>query len=264
VLHHPPRTDAFDFIENGVYFVTLRVRGLENRLGSVAESVMTLSPAGRIVEEELLGVPSRHPGVILDAFVVMPNHVHAILAIPENEGKGLPFYSPDPYDPGVEASAEPAVETPASLPEGPRDSGVVTPGAPEGPAPGTMTSDSPSDRDPVGYAPLKYAPAGYSPIDYVPPRYAPVDYAPARYSGVDYKPVDYSPLKYNPMYRSSFETLNAIIETLKKGVVDRLAGPLWQSGFASKLLKSRDELLRYRKAIEENRSGWNEDDHFTP
>ncbi len=249
---HPSTTGSIDFIEHGVYVVTLRVRGGEDRLGSVAESAVTLSDAGRVVEEELLGIPSRHPGVLLDAFAVMPDQLRAILVIPENEGKGLPFYAPEPYDPGEKPTTQQTDEAPAaSLPDVPRDESAARIEGPAAPASEPASPEPRSDRDPVGYAPLRYAPAGYSPIDYVPPKYAPVDYAPARYSGVDYKPVDYSPLKYNPMYRSSFETLNALVEELKVRVVERLAGFPWQSGFGSRLLKNGEELLRHRREIGE-------------
>ena len=40
---------------------------------------MQLSPAGEIVEAFWKDLPSRHPNVELDAFVVMPNHVHGII-----------------------------------------------------------------------------------------------------------------------------------------------------------------------------------------
>ena len=42
---------------------------------------MQLGTAGEIVEACWKDLPSRYPNVELDAFVVMPNHVHGIIVI---------------------------------------------------------------------------------------------------------------------------------------------------------------------------------------
>ncbi len=42
---------------------------------------MELSPVGRIVSRYWSAIPQHCPDVALDAFVVMPNHIHGILAI---------------------------------------------------------------------------------------------------------------------------------------------------------------------------------------
>jgi REP element-mobilizing transposase RayT len=40
---------------------------------------MRLNEAGRIVEQCWAAIPSHFPDVVLDAFIVMPNHVHGIV-----------------------------------------------------------------------------------------------------------------------------------------------------------------------------------------
>jgi REP element-mobilizing transposase RayT len=42
-----------------------------------------LSKAGRIVEEEWLLTAERRPYVMLDSYVIMPNHVHGLIVIQE-------------------------------------------------------------------------------------------------------------------------------------------------------------------------------------
>jgi putative transposase len=42
---------------------------------------MLLNDAGKIVSTEWLALPSRFPSIILDEFVVMPNHFHGIIYI---------------------------------------------------------------------------------------------------------------------------------------------------------------------------------------
>jgi REP element-mobilizing transposase RayT len=48
-------------------------------LGVVARAGIVLTDAGRIVHESWMMVPARFRGVHVDAFVVMPDHVHAIV-----------------------------------------------------------------------------------------------------------------------------------------------------------------------------------------
>ena len=39
----------------------------------------------RIVEEELVGLSARYDGVEIDRYVIMPNHIHAVLIIKESD-----------------------------------------------------------------------------------------------------------------------------------------------------------------------------------
>ncbi len=50
--------------------------------GRVDDYSVSLSRLGEIVKREWLKTPEVRPGVILDVFEVMPNHMHAILFVP--------------------------------------------------------------------------------------------------------------------------------------------------------------------------------------
>ncbi|MGB9773540.1 MAG: hypothetical protein ACP5JH_06800 [Bacteroidota bacterium] len=53
---------------------------------------MRLNEAGRMVVAEWEEIPERFPHIELDAFVVMPNHIHGIIVITETKnlvGAGL-------------------------------------------------------------------------------------------------------------------------------------------------------------------------------
>jgi REP element-mobilizing transposase RayT len=43
---------------------------------------VVLSPAGRIAEDTWGSISTRFPGTELDAYVVMPNHLHGIIVLP--------------------------------------------------------------------------------------------------------------------------------------------------------------------------------------
>ena len=75
------RLQAYDYTQNGAYFVTLCTHQREYLFGEVIDGVMVLNEFGRIAEEEWLKTGALRPYVELDAYVVMPNHFHGILYI---------------------------------------------------------------------------------------------------------------------------------------------------------------------------------------
>jgi putative transposase len=73
------RLSEFNYSAPGHYFVTLCIWRRRCILGDVNENRVILSGLGQLVSDTLLRMPHRHAGVILDAFVVMPNHIHALV-----------------------------------------------------------------------------------------------------------------------------------------------------------------------------------------
>lgn len=73
------RLQGYDYSQNGAYFLTLCVYQRVCLFGDVVDGEMQLSELGEIVQEELLRTPLIRTHVELDAFVVMPNHFHAIV-----------------------------------------------------------------------------------------------------------------------------------------------------------------------------------------
>ena len=51
---------------------------------------MVLNEAGRMIQSVWDELPQHYPGVDIDAFVVMPNHVHSILVFENRVGAGFP------------------------------------------------------------------------------------------------------------------------------------------------------------------------------
>ena len=82
--HHHRRSirlPGYDYAQVGAYYLTLCTHGRGWLFGRVVDRTMALSEAGRIAERELLRTPDVRPNVEIDAYVVMPNHVHVILII---------------------------------------------------------------------------------------------------------------------------------------------------------------------------------------
>lgn len=79
-LHHRRsiRLDGYDYTQSGGYFVTLVTAGRIARFGAVHDGEMRLNAVGEMVWREWQRLPGRFPGLVVDAFVVMPDHVHGV------------------------------------------------------------------------------------------------------------------------------------------------------------------------------------------
>lgn len=80
------RAAAYDYTQPGAYFVTICTHHREALFGQVTDGEMRLSSFGLIVQEEWLRTAELRSNVALDAFVIMPNHVHGILMILAPDG----------------------------------------------------------------------------------------------------------------------------------------------------------------------------------
>jgi putative transposase len=70
-----------DYSAAGCYFVTICSYERECIFGEIVDGAASLSEPGRIVEFHWRETPSIRRYVTIDAFVVMPNHLHGIITI---------------------------------------------------------------------------------------------------------------------------------------------------------------------------------------
>jgi REP element-mobilizing transposase RayT len=70
-----------DYAAPGWYFVTICTKDRACFFGRVRDGVVGLSQAGCIAAQEWQKTPQVRPQVRLDAWVVMPNHVHGLIGI---------------------------------------------------------------------------------------------------------------------------------------------------------------------------------------
>jgi len=75
------RLKGYDYSQAGAYFVTVCAWRRDPMFGHIGQGAMLLNEWDRIVEVVWAGLPSHYPGMEGDAFVVMPNHVHAIVLL---------------------------------------------------------------------------------------------------------------------------------------------------------------------------------------
>jgi putative transposase len=75
------RLKGFDYSRSAAYFITICVQNRDCLFGTISQNQLLLNDAGKMVSDEWLALPSRFPSVILDKFIVMPNHFHGIIYI---------------------------------------------------------------------------------------------------------------------------------------------------------------------------------------
>jgi REP element-mobilizing transposase RayT len=74
------RIQGFDYRSHHAYFVTICTANREPAFGHIESDEMHLSRRGIIVQACWQDIPNHHPFIELDAMIIMPNHVHGILA----------------------------------------------------------------------------------------------------------------------------------------------------------------------------------------
>ncbi|APC91404.1 MULTISPECIES: transposase [Francisella] len=79
------RLQNFNYSQTGYYYVTICTKNRVSYFGEVSSNgQMILNDCGRVAFETLRNIPEFYDSAFLDEFVVMPNHIHAILII-END-----------------------------------------------------------------------------------------------------------------------------------------------------------------------------------
>ncbi|MGM9818801.1 MAG: transposase [Paludibacteraceae bacterium] len=82
------RLQKWDYGWNAIYFVTICTWHREHYFGEINNGAMCLSPIGTIANVLWHELKNHFNHIELDAFVVMPNHIHGIIAINNNVNNG--------------------------------------------------------------------------------------------------------------------------------------------------------------------------------
>ena len=85
------RLPEYDYSAPGAYFITICTQDRKCILSDIAVGALHEAPAasvrlteiGRIVQGMIKTLDKRYPNVVVDKYVIMPNHVHLLLRIGE-------------------------------------------------------------------------------------------------------------------------------------------------------------------------------------
>lgn len=80
----------WDYGANAAYFVSICTVLRTHDFGNIADGEMILTPLGQVATQCWTEMPIHFPFVVVDAFVVMPNHVHGIIIIDKPGAVSVP------------------------------------------------------------------------------------------------------------------------------------------------------------------------------
>ena len=75
------RLQGYDYSLPGNYFVTIVVQDRLCLFGSIANGQMQPNPAAIAMEQALMLMTQKFPDIMLQHFIIMPNHIHLIITI---------------------------------------------------------------------------------------------------------------------------------------------------------------------------------------
>ena len=87
------RLKNWDYGSEGAYFITLLVKNRNHLFGEIKNDKVNLSIFGEIAENEWLNTTSIRSNIVLDEFVIMPDHMHAIIIITDNVNSNLKTFN---------------------------------------------------------------------------------------------------------------------------------------------------------------------------
>ncbi len=95
----PTRLKDFDYGTNGAYFITICTQNRKNILSKIVGEgfplpndtpILQLSRYGKIVDKWIGRIPDKYPEISLDCYAIMPNHIHLLLSVVKQDGRGDP------------------------------------------------------------------------------------------------------------------------------------------------------------------------------
>ena len=105
-IHHRKsiRLKGYDYSAGGAYFITICTLNRERLFGEIVSNgrgtkFCAPTDAGKIAIQCWYDIPKHYPFVILDEFVIMPNHIHGIIHIQHvGANNYLPINNDNAYD----------------------------------------------------------------------------------------------------------------------------------------------------------------------
>ena len=91
------RLKDYDYSQNGYYFITICTKNRQPLFwDTVGADIIRphLSEYGKIVNTAINAIPQHYPNMEIDEFVIMPDHIHLILQISNDERNGRIISAP--------------------------------------------------------------------------------------------------------------------------------------------------------------------------
>ena len=86
-----PRLKTYDYSSQGIYFITFctyqREWILSNIVGrgDLTPPLVELTDIGQIVDDMIQAISKHYPNVVVDNYIIMPNHIHMLIRVAEKK-----------------------------------------------------------------------------------------------------------------------------------------------------------------------------------
>ena len=233
------RLKGYDYTQPGAYFVTICAFQREEIFGTVINDVIRLSPIGKIVQAEWFHSAEIRQEIRLfeDEFVVMPNHIHGIVWIVENEIVGADGVRPQ----GVR-------------PQGVRPQGV----RPQGVRPGGNNPDARPRIPHTANSATQSKGATHAGATHAGATHAGATHAGATHAGATHAGASLAPLQ------RAARSLSSFIAGYKAAVTSRAgrelnAANIWQRNYYEHIVRNDEDLKKIWNYINTNLLHWEQD-----
>ena len=101
----PTRLKGYDYSTSGAYFITICTSNKKCILSNIVGEGLCalpkniLTPIGKEIEKSIQYIGCNYDGVVIDKYVIMPNHIHLIVILDSSGGCGNP--PPTKYNPTI-------------------------------------------------------------------------------------------------------------------------------------------------------------------
>ena len=97
------RLQSYDYSQQGCYFLTICTKDCQPLFSTIKSGTecspakVILSDYGKIVEKQLQNMITAYPGIQIDKYVIMPNHVHLLITLYTDEQSNHPQNARIPF-----------------------------------------------------------------------------------------------------------------------------------------------------------------------
>ena len=73
------RLQNYDYSQAGYYFITICTQDKQRLFGEIADGKLLLNVGGEMIKKWIYQLENKFPQILIDKYIVMPNHVHCII-----------------------------------------------------------------------------------------------------------------------------------------------------------------------------------------
>lgn len=71
----------YDYSQSGYYYITICTQNKIKLFGEINDNDVELNISGKMIEKWLIELKNKFKNIIIDEYIIMPNHIHFILII---------------------------------------------------------------------------------------------------------------------------------------------------------------------------------------